>query len=110
MRIVRVARQASPRFLRPLAPGEDGDAVPGLLAVPDRLVAGLADGLGRELLVDRLQLLKAGDVRLRGREPVEKDGQPCADAVDVVGGDLHADILPRAPPQRLSRSSPRGKV
>jgi hypothetical protein len=57
MHIVRVARQAAPRLLGLLAPGEDGDAVPGLLAVPDRLVARLADGIDRELLVGSLQLL-----------------------------------------------------
>ena len=63
--VVRIAGQAAPGLLRLLAPGEDGDAVPALLAVPDGLVAGLADRVDRELLVRRLQLLQAGDVRPR---------------------------------------------
>ena len=61
--------------------------------MPDGLVARLADGVDRELLVGRLQLLQAGDVRLRRREPVEQHGQAAVDAVDVVGGDLHAGFL-----------------
>jgi hypothetical protein len=45
------------------------DAVPGFLAVPDRLVAGVLDGSDGEALVRRLQLLKADDIRKRLFEP-----------------------------------------
>src|SRR5262249_42789698 len=59
------------------------------------LVARIADGLDRELLVGRLQLLQAGDVRLRRREPLEQHRQAGVDAVYVVGGAFHPAILPR---------------
>jgi hypothetical protein len=51
------------------AEGEDGDAVPTLLPVPDGLVAGLSDGIDRDLLVRSLELLQARDVWLRLGEP-----------------------------------------
>jgi diketogulonate reductase-like aldo/keto reductase len=49
--VVRVARQAAPDLLGLLAPCEDGDAVPGFLAIPDRLVARVEAGVDGELLV-----------------------------------------------------------
>ena len=73
--------------------GEDGDAVPALLAVPDRAIARRRDGGLGEALVRRLQLLQAGDVRLCLLEPGEQVGEPAVDAVHVEGGDLHAATM-----------------
>ena len=42
VQVVRIARQAAPRLDRLRAPREDRDAVPALLAVPDRAVARVA--------------------------------------------------------------------
>jgi hypothetical protein len=91
--VVGIARQAAVGLLGLFAPSEDGDAVPRLLTVPDRFLARVADGVDRKLLVDRLQLLQAGDVGLRGCEPVKEHGEAGVDAVDVVGGDFHGAIL-----------------
>jgi hypothetical protein len=46
MSVVGAAGEAAPGLLRLVAPGEDCDAVPRLLTVPDGLVARLADGVG----------------------------------------------------------------
>lgn len=43
---------------------EDRDAVPVLLPMPDRMIAEVANGLLREALVWRLQLLQADHVCL----------------------------------------------
>ena len=64
VRVIRIARQAAPGLDRVGTSREDGDAVPALLAVPDRAVAGAPDRGLRELLVRRLQLLQADHVRL----------------------------------------------
>jgi hypothetical protein len=68
---------------------QDGDAVPGLLAAPQRVVAGLAQFRLRECLVGGLQFLQADDVGPRALQPGEQVRQAAVDVVDVEGGDLH---------------------
>ena len=70
--------------------GKDGDAVPSLLAAPDRAVAGLLDCAFGKIAVGSLQLLKRDDVRLGRLEPRQKIGEALVDIVDVEGRDLHA--------------------
>ncbi|SPA54885.1 protein of unknown function [Cupriavidus taiwanensis] len=86
--VVGVAGQAAAHFDRLRAARQDGDAVPGLLAVPDRAIAGVADLARRKALVGGLQFLQAYDVRRFAREPVAQRPHPAADAVDVESGDL----------------------
>jgi hypothetical protein len=88
--VIRVAGQPAPGLLRLSTARQDGDTVPALLAVPDRTIAGLTDRRLRKLLLRRLQLLQANDVRLSPREPAQQHGQAPVHAVDVVGGDSHA--------------------
>ena len=80
---------------------EDGDAVPGALALPDGMVAGTGEVGCREALLVGLQLLQAGDVGLTLAEPFEKVRQPAVDVVDVEGGDDHGLSLarPSTPPR-----------
>src|SRR3546814_1239711 len=54
------------------------------------LIAGLAQGGGREIRVGRFQFLQADDIGLRRLQPLQHVGQPAVDVVDVEGGDLHA--------------------
>ena len=70
--------------------GEDGDAIPSLLAAPDCAVAGCLDCVFREIAVGRFQLLKRDNVRLGRLEPRQKIGEALVDIVDVEGRDLHA--------------------
>ena len=65
MGVVRVAGQASPGLQRLFAAGEDGDAVPGSSGRATRPHSRRPDGNDGEFLVRRLELLQAGDVRLR---------------------------------------------
>ena len=46
--------------------GENGNAIVGLLAMDGDIIAKPLKGFGRKLLVDALDLLQAGDVRLGG--------------------------------------------
>ena len=88
--VVRVARQLVARENGRPDARQDRDTVPRLLAAPDRVVAGLSDGLFRKLGLRRLQLLKANDVRLSLRQPGQQVGQTAIDVVDVEGRDQHA--------------------
>jgi hypothetical protein len=68
---------------------EHGHAVVGLLAVDGDVVAQALEGLGRELLVEALDLLEHGHVG-RGRfEPGQDSFQASIDGIDVPGGDAH---------------------
>ena len=71
LRILRIARQAALCFLRRLPTREDGDAVPALLAVPDRAIARRLQGFLRKLLLRRLELLQADDVWTRLFQPAQ---------------------------------------
>jgi hypothetical protein len=65
LRIARIAGQFLAREDRLAIAGKNGDTVPGFLSAPDDAVARLLDRRPREFAVRRLELLKAGDVRLR---------------------------------------------
>ena len=67
----------------------DRDAVPALLAAPNRVITGLPDCVFRELGVGSFEFLKARDVGLSYAKPAEEVLQATADVVDVEAGDLH---------------------
>ena len=99
-----VAGQAA-RHLVEAELGEDGDAVPALLAEGLDIVAQRLDLGAREALVDRLDLLQADDVgRCPASASVEQHALAGLDAVDVPGGDAHGSLLV-ARSWRLSRSA-----
>src|SRR5258705_8162750 len=93
LRVVRVAGQDVAGDDRGRIAGEDGNAVPGLLAAPNRLVAGALDRGGGEFAIGRLQLLQADDIGRGLAEPRQKIGQPPPDVVDVEAGDFHQGFL-----------------
>jgi hypothetical protein len=57
--------------------------------VPQRTVTGRLDLLARNILVGRLQLLQADYVRLLLGQIFHQPLEPGANAVEVVGDDLH---------------------
>ena len=67
--VVGIARQFGAGDDRHHAARQDRDAVPGLLAAPHRLVAGLAQRIGGKLAVGGFQFLQAGDVGLGAAQP-----------------------------------------
>ena len=89
MGVVGIAGKAGLAQLGRFAAGEDGDPVEALLAVPDAAVAGRLDVGDRKRLVGAFELLQADDVGRLALQPFEQARQPRADAVDVVGGELH---------------------
>jgi hypothetical protein len=91
--VAQIARQRGAGDDRSRVTRENGDAVPGLLSAPDRLVAGARDVRGREYPVAHLQFLQADDVRRGLAEPGQEIGQPPLDIVNVEGGDFHAVFL-----------------
>ncbi len=62
VRVVRVAGQPASGLNWFAGPRQDGDAVPCLLPVPDRVVPRLLDRVGGELLLRRLEFLQARHV------------------------------------------------
>src|SRR5690242_15960141 len=68
---------------------QDGDTIPALLAMPDRIIAKAADRLFGKLLVGRLQFLEAHDVGLGLFEPPEQHRQAPVYTIHIVGRDLH---------------------
>src|SRR5271165_5970265 len=89
MHIVGIARKCAPDLGRLRISGEDGDAVPAFLPVPNHSIAGLPDGGFRKLLMRRLQLLKADDIGCGLAKPAQQIRQPGANAVDVISEDFH---------------------
>jgi hypothetical protein len=71
------------------APGQDGDTVPGSLALPNRPVATFQQRCLRKGPVLRLELLQAGHIGALGLQPGQKVLQAAIDVVDIEGGDLH---------------------
>ena len=100
LRIVGIARQVGAGDDRRRSAREDCDAVPALLAAPDRLVAGLAQRIGREFRVRGFQLLQADDVGFCPAQPFDQVRQAAPDIVDVEARDLHGVLLP---PRRVAR-------
>src|SRR5215212_9959782 len=60
LRVLKLARQPTPGLGWIGAAGEDCDAIPTLLAVPDRAVAGVTKGRSREKLLRRLTQIVGG--------------------------------------------------
>ena len=74
--------------------------VESFLAMRLDVIAEVFEDLAGEILVDRLDLLKAGDVRRGLFQPALHRLDAGLDAVDVPGGDFHeipADKGTRAP-------------
>src|SRR4029079_16321642 len=63
LRIVRIAGKSATGLHGGAAASEDRHAVPALLPMPDRAIAGVADRRLGAFLLWRLQLLQADDVR-----------------------------------------------
>jgi hypothetical protein len=91
--VVGIAGQAHPPQRRGAAGGKDRDAVETLLAVPDAVIAGCPDLHDRKRVVGTFDLLQAKHVGLLLVEIFEKTRQPGANAVEIVGDDLHAGGL-----------------
>lgn len=56
-------------------PRKDGDAVPAFPTMPDGLITRTFNGGDRKLLMRRLELLQADDVRFRLPQPAEQNGK-----------------------------------
>ena len=91
--VVGIAGKADAAKLGRIALGQHRDPVEALLPMPDGAVTGRLDVGDRKRLVGALQFLQADDVRLFAVEPFDQARQAGADAVDVVGGELHALAL-----------------
>ena len=85
--------------------GEQRDAVIGLLPVRLGLVAHRLELEAREGVVDALDLLEPGDVRLGLLHPGQHGVEPRLDRIDVPGGDLHCASSGRPCPLRMSEAS-----
>ena len=72
--------------------GEQGDAVPALLAVGFDIVAESLDLGARKALVDGLDLLQADNVRLLFVQPAQQQFDARLDAVDVPGSDTQGHV------------------
>src|SRR5436309_13006399 len=68
--------------------------------MPDRAVSSIADRRLRKVLLRRLQLLQADDVRPGLRQPAQQHRQTAIDAIGVVGRDLHSRFMNDARPPR----------
>ena len=93
--VVGVARKpGAPKLRRAgLDGGQDGDSVEALLAVPDPVIAGGPHILDREGVVGAFDLLQAERVGLLLPQILHQPGEPRADAVQIVGDDLHGSRL-----------------
>lgn len=74
--VVRIAGKTAAGFVDLSDAAENGDAIPALLPLPDRVVAEIADRFVRKFLLRRLQLLEADDIGLRFCEPSQENGEP----------------------------------
>src|SRR5829696_9383346 len=97
LRVLKLARQPTPGLGWICAAGEDCDAIPTLLAVPDRAIAGVTKRRSREPLLRRLQFLQTDDVWRGLGEPAQEYRQAAVDAVDVEGSDLHPSLFAGVP-------------
>src|SRR3954464_7131312 len=84
LQIALIPRQPAANLYRPLALGEDRDAVMGALAGPERALACLFHRPRRASLVGRFDSLKATDGGPPLVEPLQQPRQPAVDAVDVI--------------------------
>src|SRR5271166_5049842 len=112
--IIRIARQAAPRFDGIGPAHQDGNAVPAFLAMPNRAIAGVADRPFRKLVLRRLQFLQAHDVGRGLVEPAQEYGEPAVDSIDIEGGELHGgsiytSLISLSSPLSRPRVRPRGQ-
>ncbi len=84
---------------------KDRHAVPGFLAVHQRLIPCAGKLVVRELRFGAFQLLETHDVRLGDIKPSAQLGKSCDDVVNVVGGYSHK-LLRMAGPKPPSAFSP----
>src|SRR5437879_8593884 len=89
MNVFGITGEAAMGLDRIGAAGENGNAVPALLAVPDCAVTGLPQRRLGKFLLRRLQLLQAHDVRLGVSEPVQQHRKAAIDTLDVERRNLH---------------------
>jgi hypothetical protein len=75
--------------VRLLLAREEGDTIPGFLAMPDGTITGGFDSFRRKFCIRRLQFLEDDDIGLRLVQPPEQDIETTVDAVDVLSRDLH---------------------
>ena len=68
------------------------DAIEGLLAVGDDVIAERLDLQPREGLVDAFDFLQADDVRRAFLQPGQQMLEPLPDRIDVPGGNTHEMI------------------
>jgi len=69
--------------------GQRGNAVIAFHAPISRVISGTPNSSGRKVLILDLGFLQTHHVRLVLGDPVENDGKPLPDGIDVVGGDFH---------------------
>src|SRR5215831_2819844 len=89
LRVNRFARQLRARDNGLAIAGENSDAIPRLLAAPNRAVARFRKRGLRKLRICSLELLKRDDVGLSGAQPVEQVDEALVDIVNVEGRDFH---------------------
>src|SRR3712207_9295360 len=71
---------------------QNRDAVPRALPAPDRVVARVPHGCGRECVIGALELLKADDVGLRFVEPPQQTCEALVDRKSTRLNSSHANI------------------
>ena len=109
MAVIWIAGQTASCLDRFGAAGENGDAVPAFLAVPDGPVAGLADRRLGKFLLRCLEFLQANHVRVGLGQPSQQHRQSAVDAVDIEGRELHAALIRFVDSRRvklISRAGP----
>ena len=68
--------------------GEDGDAVPRALALPDRVITEGTQSLGGEIALPGLELLETDDIGTLRGQPVEQVAQALIDVINVESSEL----------------------
>src|SRR6476620_5646722 len=101
MKVLLIARKYAAIFFRRAAACENCDAIPTFLAVPNRAVAGVANGSDWEFLLGRLELLETHDIGLGLAEPTQQYRQAPVDPVHVVSGNLHAEKVANMYPKSM---------
>src|SRR5262249_23766568 len=83
--VVGIAGKAAFSFYKLFAFSENGDAIPALLAMPDRAITGFRDRRFWKLLLRCLEFLQADNIGLRGCKPAQEHGQAAVNTIHVVG-------------------------
>jgi len=85
LRVVGHSRQAPANLQWLVVARQDGDPIPGRLTIPQRTIPRSFQFRPRKVGTLRLQFLQADDVGLLPLQPLQEDGQPGTNAVDVIG-------------------------